>query len=83
MSGEEAMSEKCECPGGPNDEGDMYACIRGTEYGPCDDNGCGGVCEPLGPCPCPLHTTHLGHDSGYGGTYALGVPAAVEGAEEA
>lgn len=27
-------------------------CINGEEYGCCDHELCGGVCEPTGPCPC-------------------------------
>jgi hypothetical protein len=46
MSVETATSQ-CTCP-----DGDLWACIDGTIYGPCTADNCGGVCEVDGYCDC-------------------------------
>lgn len=45
---------RCERDGSPLD-GDWWACFDGTLYGPCEDPGCGGVCEMAGDCECRCH----------------------------
>lgn len=58
------MSEPtCLCPGFWEDD----QCITDwtgvpTIYTYCEDEGCGGACEPAGPCPCPLHDTVGEHE---------------------
>jgi hypothetical protein len=39
--------ERCPCG---HSVGDDYRCIEGSVYGPCDHEGCGGVCEYHGEC---------------------------------
>lgn len=66
----DARKAECTCPGGPNDDDqDIEACIHGTVYGECGNENCGGVCDNLGTCGCPLHASPT-HDSGYGGNYS-------------
>lgn len=36
-------------------DGDWLDCCNGTVYGPCEDEGCGGVCEPKRECTCECH----------------------------
>ena len=42
--------EWCPCGHG---HPDLYRCIAGRVYGPCDDENCGGVCEWTGDCTSP------------------------------
>jgi hypothetical protein len=35
--------------------GDWYQCIGGFVYGPCEADGCGGVCEITEDCRCLCH----------------------------
>lgn len=48
----------CTCPWGPE-----VQCCNGTVYGYCEHPQCGGGCEDVGQCPCPLHDTREGHDA--------------------
>ncbi|MFC1418541.1 hypothetical protein [Streptacidiphilus cavernicola] len=40
-------SEHCPCGHG---HPDLYQCIGGWIYGPCDHEDCGGVCETVAEC---------------------------------
>jgi hypothetical protein len=43
--------EKCTC-----DEGDVYICVDGTIYGPCEYfEECNGGCEYFDECTCHCH----------------------------
>lgn len=47
---------ECTCP---ND--DLWGCISGTVYGPCESDNCSGVCDYDGECTCLLHQIE-GHE---------------------
>ena len=35
--------------------GGFWLCINGEVYGPCEHEGCGGICEAAGACKCSCH----------------------------
>ena len=37
-------------------DGDLWACVGGTVYGPCSAENCSGVCTDDGACECEADT---------------------------
>ena len=46
-----ASAGECTCP-----DGDLWACVGGTVYGPCSAENCSGVCTDDGACECEADT---------------------------
>jgi len=46
------ITDRCPCGLG---ESDIYMCVEGTVYGPCDSPDCGGYCEATRDCACLCH----------------------------
>lgn len=41
---------------GNTNDGEMWRCIDGRVFGPCDSEYCYGVCEFKGNCTCECHS---------------------------
>lgn len=35
---------------------ELWICLDGEIYGPCENENCGGMCESAGKCDCECHT---------------------------
>lgn len=53
-------AERCACGLGSSD---IYMCIEGVVYGPCESPECGGYCEATDDCGCPCHKSALDRDT--------------------